>query len=292
MQAGNLVFGFNLGAAAQVKVGAYGASAGDSVDLGRTDGGVSITCEREVKEVETDQDPGPVAAKETKRKLKLKFKLAEATLANLAVAFNLPTTAVAGGVLSMGSVDADGELYRALYLYLDGPNGATRALWCPKCVITGNAEHAYKKDNLTAIEIEVMILWDTAQGAGSEMGSFTDTASDAVAPTVALSTPADDGTVTQGTKGTVQWTFTEANQIDASTLVYGETVMIMDDTTRATTVLAAGSIAYDAATKKITFTPDENWTTAHTFQAIITTGAKDMAGNALATTKIEQFSAT
>ncbi len=292
MQTGNIVQGFNLGAASQVKIGAYGANEGASADLGRTDGGVSLTVEREVKMVETDQDPGAVAAKETKRQLKLKFKISEATLNNLAIAFNLPTTASAAGVLSLGSVQSDGEIYRCLYLNVDAPEGGTRLLWFPKCVITGNAEHAYKKDEHTKIEIEVTVLWDTTQSAGSEMGNFTDTADDDTAPTVALETPADGGTVIQGTTNTVKFLFTETNTIDESTLTYGKTVIIMDDTTPASAVIKAGTIAYSATTKELVFTPTVAWTTAHTFQAIITTAVKDRAGNALATPYMGQFSAT
>ncbi len=292
MQTENLVMGFNLGVASQVKIGAYGDAAGAATDLGRTDGGISITVEREMKEVETDQDYGPVAAKETKRKIKLKLKLAEATLANLALAFNLPTTAVAAGVLRLGSVDADGENNRCMYLYLDGPAGATRAIWLPKCVITGNAEHAYKKDASTTVDLEVLCLWDNAQAAGSEMGSFTDTATDSTPPTVALETPVDGGTVLLNTKGVVVWTFTETNALDESTIVYGDSVLIMNITTPATASLVAGTIAYNATAKTITFTPTSNWTASNSLQAIITTRVQDQAGNNLAAVKIEQFSVT
>lgn len=292
MQSENLVFGFNLGVAAQVKIGAYGAAAGAAADLGRTDGGVSYSVEREVKEVETDQDYGPVAAKETKRKIKLKFKLAEATLANLAMAFNLPTTAVSGSTLSLGSVDADGELYRCIYMYLDGPAGATRAVWCPKVVITGNAEHSYKKDAPTSIELEVTVLWDNLQSAGLEQGTIVDTATDSTPPTVALSTPVDGGTVVGGGSGTVVWTLTETNALDESTIVYGESVLISDITIPASATLKAGTIAYNATAKTITFTPTAAWTASASFQAIITTRVQDQSGNNLAAVKIEQFSAT
>jgi hypothetical protein len=292
MQAENIVQGFNLAASAFVKIGNYGSNEAACADLGRTDGGVSLVLDRDVKIVETDQDIAGVAAKETKRVHKIKFKLAEATLENLAVAMNLPTTALAGGVLSLGSVDADGELYRALYLNVDGPNGATRKYWFPKCVIIGNASHEYKKDEHSKVEIEVQILWDSTQAAGQELGTFADTGADATPPTVALSVPADGGTVVQGAKGTVTWLFTEANVMDASTMIYGKTVMIVDDTTPSAAVLKAGTIVYDSVLKQLTFTPTDNWTTVHTFQAIITSGVKDQAGNAVAAPKIEQFSAT
>ena len=115
MQTQNLVFGFNLGAAAQLKIGAYGAGAAAAVDVGRTSGGVEFSLEREMKQVDTDQDPGPTATKEIRRVGKLKFNLAEVTLENLAIALNLPTTSVAAGKLSMGA-PSGGELYRGVLI--------------------------------------------------------------------------------------------------------------------------------------------------------------------------------
>ena len=291
MQTQNIVFGFNLGAASQIKIGDYAGGATAAVDVGRSSEGVEYTMEREIAQVDTDQDPGPTAAKEIRRVGKLKFNLAEATLANIALAFGLPATALAGGVLSLGA-PANGELYREVFLYLDGPAGGTRVYHFPKCVISGPGTHSYKKDDKTVVEMELDVLWDTAQDAGSEMGTFSDINVDTTPPTVALSSPVDGGTVTKDTKGTVEWTITEAGQIDASTIVYGDTFSIINTTVPASAALVAGVLVYTPADKKVTFTPTDNWTASDTFQAIVSTGLKDLAGNRLAATKIEQFSAT
>lgn len=290
MQTGNITFGFVEGVAA-VKVGAYGDLEAAAVDVGRTIGGVQFQMDREVKEINTDQDHGPVGAKEVKRVGKIKFKLAESSLANLAIALNLPTTAVTTGVLA-GGAPAGGELYRTVYLNVDGPSGGTRKYRINKAVISGGAQSEFKKDEPTAVEIELMVLWDNTQTAGEEMFRIDDTASDTTAPVVALSTPADGGTVTKNTKGTVTWTFTEANQIDASSLVYGKSVLIVNTTTPASAALVAGALAYDRATKTMTFTPTNNWTASDTFQVMVTTAVKDVNGNPLAAPKIEQFSVT
>lgn len=290
MQTGNITFGFNLGTAA-IKIGAYDAAEAASVDLGRTIGGVEFSMEREVKEVNTDQDPGPVGARETSRKGKLKFKVAESSLANLCIALNLPVASVAGSVLSLGA-DTDGELYRTVYLNVDAPSGGTRKYTLYKCVITGAAATAFKKDEPSSIEMELMVLWDTTKSSGKEMGRVDDSSSDTTAPTVVLTTPADGGTVTKNTQGTVLWTFTETNNIDEHTLVYGSTVLILNTTTPASTALVAGTIAYDRSAKTLTFTPTSNWTASDTLQAVITTGVKDVNGNAMAAAKIEQFSVT
>jgi len=291
MQTQNIVFGFNLGAAAQLKIGAYGAGAAAAVDVGRTEGGVEFSLEREMVQVDTDQDPGPTAIKEIRRFGKLKFSLAEATLENLAIALNLPTTAVAAGKLSMGA-PSGGELYREVFLYVDGPAGGTRTYWVPKCSVSGAGTHAYMKDGKTVIEVEMDVLWDTAQAAGEEMGTYEDAGGDTTAPTVELTTPVDGGTVLKDAKSIVVWTITEANQIDASTLVYGDTFQIINTTVPASAALVAGTIAYNAVAKTVTFTPTANWTASETMQAIVSTGLKDLAGNRLAATKIEQFSVT
>lgn len=291
MQTQNIVFGFNLGAAAQLKIGAYGAGAAAAVNVGRTEGGVEFTMEREMKQVDTDQDPGPTAVKEIRRVGKLKFSLAEATLENLALALNLPTTAVAAGKLSMGA-PAGGELYREVFLYVDGPAGGTRTYWLAKCSVSGAGTHAYTKEDKTIIEVEMDVLWDSAQAAGEEMGTYEDAGGDTTAPTVALTTPVDGGTVANTTKNPVIWTITETNQVDASTIVYGDTFQIINTTIPASAALVAGTIAYDAAAKTVTFTPTANWTASDEMQAVVSTGLKDLAGNRLATPKIEQFSVT
>jgi len=290
MQTGNITFGFNLGTAA-VKIGAYDDAEGTAVDLGKTVGGVEFVMEREVKHVETDQDPGPVAARETKRMGKVKMKLAESSLANLAKAWNLPVASVSGSTLTL-DVDSDGELYRTVYLNADGPSGGVRKYTLHKCVITGGGATGFKRDEASNIELEFDVLWDTSKGASGQMGTVVDTSSDTTAPTVALTAPADGGTVTKDTVGTVTWTFTEANAINENTLVYGSTVILLNTTTPASAALKAGTISYNSTTKVLTFTPTSNWTASDTYQAIITTGVKDVNGNALAAAKIEQFSVT
>jgi len=290
MQTGNILFGFNLGVST-IRVGTYGEAEGTSADVGRSEGGVEFSIEREIKHVETDQDPGPVAAKEIRRVGKLKFGLNEVTLANLAIAFNLPETAVADGVLSLG-VAANGELYRTIYINTDGPAGGVRKYVLHKCVASGPAAHAYKKDDKTIVECEFDVLWDTSQGVGEEMGTVTDTGADIIAPTVALSTPVDGQTVTKLTKNPVVWTITETNQVDEASIVYGDTFSIINTTLPASAALVAGTIAYNATAKMVTFTPSSEWTAEDIFQTIVSTGLQDLAGNNLAAAKIEQFSVT
>src|SRR5579884_1235560 len=91
------------------------------------------------------------------------------------------------------------------------------------------------------------------------------------APTVSATTPAS-GAVGVATNSRVSATFSEA--MDPATL-----------TTSTFLVVGAGSgaVAYDAASHIATFTPAANLAASTLFTARITTGAKDVAGHALAT---------
>lgn len=291
MDTQNIAFGFNLDVVGQVKIGAYGAGEDAAANAGRTEAGIELSFEREMVNVENDQDKGPIAAKEISRVGKLKLTFAHATLENLAVALNLPTTAVTGGILSL-SAPSSGEAYSEIFLYTDGVAGGKRKYHLPKCVITGPATHTYSKTDPTMIVLEMDVLWDSTQAAGAEQGTITDTGGDTTPPTVALSAPAVDGTVTKDTLGTVVWTITEANAIDQSTVEYGNTFLIFNITNPAVPVFVAGSIVYSAVAKTVTFTPDATWTASDDLQATVTTGLKDENGNALAAPKVEDFSVT
>jgi hypothetical protein len=288
----NVVVGLGDG---QIKIGTYGAVEGSADDLGYTIGGVELTVAREYYEKRVDQELGTIELIKTNEKTTLKFKLAEVTLANLAKAMDYPSSAIAGSTLSFGGNADVNEL--TIYLNVKAPGGGSnRKYTFNKAVCISAAAHSYKKDAATEIECEFQILQDTSKTADQQVGSIVDTGADSTPPTVALTTPVDGATVTQGTTNPVVWTITEANTIDESSIVYGDndggTFMIIDDTVIGSAAIKAGTIVYSAALKTVTFTPTVAWTTAHTFQAIVTTGLKDTGGNHLAAIKIEQFSAS
>ena len=275
---------------ATLLVGDYGAAEGSSVDVGAIDGGVTIENTREYFDVKADPWLGTVKKVKIDEKVIVRCMLAEGSLANLAVAFGYPTSAVAGSTFTFGGNATVTE--RVLYINGTAPSGGTRKVTLYKCVSVASGSHSYKKDDKTMIEVEFEILEDTSKTANQRFGTVVDTGSDTTAPTVALTTPVDGGTVTKDTSNTVVWTITETNFIDESTVVYGDTFQIINTTTPASATLEAGTIVYDSTAKTVTFTPSSTWTASDTFQAIVTTGLKDMAGNSLATPKIEQFSVT
>jgi hypothetical protein len=287
MGTSNIVVG--LQSANTVKVGAYGALEAAAVDVGLTDGGVEIIKSEEVKEIFVDQHLGAVAAPSVKEGYVIKFNMAEASLANLAMAMGYPTTAVDGSTLSVGG-KTDIYDYKTVYINMKGPGPGTGKMTIYKAKIKGDTSAKFQKDNVTMVPVEIMGLCDITRTAGDQFYSIVYTGLDTTAPTVAQTTPADGATTAKDAKGTVVWTITEANGVDWSTVVYGDTFQIINTTTPGSAALVAGSITYDASAKTVTFTPTNNWTASDTFQAIVSTGLKDAAGNRLAATYIAQFS--
>jgi len=271
-----------------LKVGNYGDLEAAAVDVGFIKGGVQFEHDEDELLIFVDQAMGAIARKTTKESMKIKLTFSEASLENLAVAFGYPTTAVSSDIFYLGGKTSNTE--RTLFVNVNSPDAGTRKYTLWKCVPDGKSNHAYKKDGETLIDVSFHVLEDVAKTAEQRFGNIEDTGLDTTPPTIALSTPTDGGTVTKATKGIVVWTITETNQMDENSIVYGDTVSIINITTPASAALVAGSIVYSPTAKTITFTPDAVWTTLESMQAIVTTGLKDLAGNKLAAMKIEQFS--
>jgi len=283
---------------ATLKVGTYGQAEGDALDIGALEGGVSAEITREYYDVKADQWLGVVDKKKISEIMVVKCAMAEISLLNLAVAFDYPASAVTGGtpptLFKFGGDDT--VTFRTLYINGDGPGGGTRKVTLHKCVSVGSAAHSYKKGEKTIVEVEFHVLEDTTKTAKQRFGQILDTPADTTPPTIALSSPLDNGTVPPSGKTVIVWDITEDNEMDESSIVYGDednaTIMIINTTAPATAALVAGSIVYNSTLKKVTFTPTAEWVASNTFQAIVTTGLKDAAGNHLAAMKIEQFSVT
>ena len=96
-----------------------------------------------------------------------------------------------------------------------------------------------------------------------------------VPPAVAGTTPADGATGVAATAN-VEATFVEA--MDPATLT-GSTITL---TPQGGETPVAAQVSYDAAGKKVTLKPNADLDQDTVYTARVTTGAKDLAGNALA----------
>lgn len=263
-----------------LKAGSYGASEADAADLGYIKGGVSIEHSETHHEVKVDQALGAVDRVPTDESMKIKVTLAEATLSNLALAFGYGSDAVSGGTFRFGS--KTGLSPRTLYINVRGAGGGTRKYTFWKCLPTGKTTQAYKRDGETVADMEFEVLADTAKSAGQRFGQVADSGADTVAPVIAMTTPASGGARTAATTQPLLLTITEEGLMDEGSLAYGRTVFVMKEGGGAAAgSLVAGSLAYDAAAKTLTFTPASGWS-AGNYSVSATTGVRDLAGNGLA----------
>lgn len=275
-----------VGAPSVVTVGAYGGGKGAGVDVGSTRGVVTLKYDDEIYEKKADQWLGPVGAVKISERMTVEIPLAERSLANVALALGYPITAVAGSVLEMGGNETVTE--REAWIDGNSPSGGTTQIYIKKCVVLGVTEIPLQRDDQTVIMLTLLVLQDTSKSANQQLIQITDSGGDTTAPTVAMTTPVEDGNVTGGAKDTLTLTFTEAGSgMDESRLIYGDadnaTVFVNDVEDPTATALVAGTIAYNAVTKTLVFTPTNNWAAAgQNYQIIITTGVRDIAGNHLA----------
>ena len=275
-----------VGAPSTIVISAQGVAEGSGVDVGSTEGGLKFTFTPEFYYKTADQWVGKVGAVKVGEDMTLEFTLAEVSLANLCYALGYPTGAVSGSTLTIGGDDVATE--RTIYINWNAPSGGTSKLTVHKCVIVGPVElNMVKKDKATA-KVTIQVLQDTSQTADQQFFSFVYSSTDTTPPTIAMTTPAEDGSVAAAGTGTVTLTITETgNPIDESTLVYGNadngTIFVNDIEAPANTSLVAGTIVYNAATKTIIFTPTGAWAAAgNNYSVMITTHVRDLAGNHLA----------
>jgi hypothetical protein len=293
MSKDNIIVGFSKVSTIGVgliTVSAYGAAKGAGTNLGLSDGGIDVGYKVTTYPIEVDNALGEIDEFKTKESLQLKFGIAEASAANLALAMGYPSTAVVAGTATFGG-DWTVTKY-TVYIDVNGPGGGVRSYTFILCTILGDVSHKYTKNGKTMIPFTVNVLQDLTATAKQQLFTVVDASLDTTAPTIAMTTPTAGGTVVKTTKNTVLLTITEANNMDVSTIVYGNTISILDITTPASPTLVAGTIAYDAVAKTVTFTPTSNWATTHTYEVVVTTGLKDQAGNALATTFVGEFTST
>ncbi|MDI6872149.1 MAG: Ig-like domain-containing protein [Bacillota bacterium] len=266
--------------AATLKVGPYGCAEAVMRDVGATEGGLEATFATEFLQIEVDQATAPVKRSKLSEKLTLKTSLAEATLQNLAMAMGYPDSAISGGVFSFGG-DTSIPEFQVIF-YGEGPDGTERKVTLYKCTVTGNTSMAYKKGEKVLIPVEFEALADTTKPEKQRFGKVEDVAADTTAPTVTAVIPANNATAV-AVSSNVQITFSEDMRAETITT---DTILLLNSTTGAA---VAGTVAYDASTRKATFTPSANLAAATTYLVVVTTGVKDLAGNKMATAYNSKF---
>lgn len=125
-------------------------------DVGGTQDGVMLSVELTFSELQVDQVVDIPGQRVTKRVTKIKTNLAEATLANLAIALNEAAATIVSNVFtpSNGLVTFNPP-YAAVLLDGIAPGGFRRRIIVRKALQIGNIESSYKKDGQTLIPVEL-----------------------------------------------------------------------------------------------------------------------------------------
>lgn len=127
-------------------------------DVGGTKDGVELSFADEYAVLDVDQLIYEVGRRRTKRVVSVKTQLAEATLANLALA--IANTAPAGNVLEGDDgLTAFAPAYGALLLDGIAPGGFRRRVILRKTLPTDSVGTAYKKDSQTLIPVTWTLHW-------------------------------------------------------------------------------------------------------------------------------------
>lgn len=127
-------------------------------DCGGTKDGVELGIADEYSVLEVDQIVYEVGRTRTKRVVTVKTQLAEATLANWALAIN--NTAPVGNELTPDDgVDAFLPAYNAILLDGIAPGGFRRRFIARKVLSTDSVASAYKKDGQTLIPVTFTGHW-------------------------------------------------------------------------------------------------------------------------------------
>ena len=104
------------------------------------------------------------------------------------------------------------------------------------------------------------------------------TTTDSVPPTVISTSPAN----TSGIDQTANVTATFSEEMRASSIITPATTFkLVKLNSDGTTTKVMANVRYDAATKKAILDPASNLSSGRTYKATVTTGAQDLAGNAL-----------
>jgi hypothetical protein len=159
---------------------ANGVPATPLADMGYTIDGVEITLEPDMVDIVVDQLGDAAKIIEQSIKVMIKSTLAEATLANLAIAWGRPDAAYTangvGGTLNLGVNPTGKPAERMLRFVGKSPEGYDRTYTCNRAISASSSGHSYKRGEATVFPVDFRILPDGAS-TGAEYGTIVDAVS-------------------------------------------------------------------------------------------------------------------
>lgn len=159
---------------------ANGAPSSPPVDVGYTTEGVEISLEPSITDVNVDQLGDAAKLIEESIQVTISTTLAEATLANLALAWGRPDSAYTttdggiSGTLKLGVNCSGKPVERQLVFTGASPDGNERVYTCNRAVSVASSAHSYKRGEATLFPVEFRILPD-GSATGQEYGTIVDT---------------------------------------------------------------------------------------------------------------------
>ena len=129
----------------------------DSIDLGFTVDGFTLRQEQEWFDAMVDQSVGVQKKKLVRRRLFGQANVAESALAQVAIAYGLPSSALSGITLTFGG--AERGVVTATFIQENAnPSGFNRVLTFSRVVNLGNTETPFVRDGISFVPVEFEIL--------------------------------------------------------------------------------------------------------------------------------------
>lgn len=150
----------------------------------------------------------------------------------------------------------------------------------PDVALRGDVRHALLVRDLGHTNLEYSVGLTFQFGGVRKAAALITEAEDTTIPTVVFTAPINGATMVHVNQKT-NVAFSE--EMDAATITANTFTLRQGSTPVAGSVAATGSTA--------TFTPSKNFEKGKTYTAVVTTGAKDLAGNALANNYMWEFNA-
>ena len=152
----------------------------DGVEVGFTEGGVTLTKEGEPYDVTADQEVGVLDVKEISQEYTVETNLLEATLENLKIVWGIESpieTPSGKRVLSFGGLSGPNSYPPEHTLEFNGigPEKKPRKYVVYRAVSVGESAHSYLKGEKTVIPVTFRCLVDTDKPRGRRVGYWEDT---------------------------------------------------------------------------------------------------------------------
>lgn len=147
----------------------------DTVELGATQGGVTVSVKDTFLDISPDQFIGVLQKTITKRVVTVVTTMEETSLANLKIAWNLGSTITTGtGISTLGISEDKTSTEHTVTFIGPGAGGATRTFAINRAIgyATGNLNIQKDKDSIVQVTFECMV--DPTKPVGQEYGTLTE----------------------------------------------------------------------------------------------------------------------